>query len=88
MDCDNERYNPVRRVPVVVTGDQGLVYIDVIQSLDGDGNEVSMADAFGGVTGLAGTVGGGGETWMATRTAGLLAQMLALQSMICQIQRE
>jgi hypothetical protein len=52
VDCDDERYNPVRRVPVVVTGDQGLVYIDVIQSLDGDGNEVPMADAFGGGTGM------------------------------------
>ena len=90
VDCDNERYNPVRRVlPVVVTGDQGQqVYIDVIQSLDGDGNEVPMADVFGGGTGIAGTVGGGGVTGMATRTAGLWAQMLALQSITCQIPRE
>jgi hypothetical protein len=85
VDCNDERYNPVRRVPVVVTGDQGLVYIDVIQSLDSGGNEVSMADAFGGDTA---TVGGGGVTGMATRASGLSAQMLALQSMTCQIRRE
>jgi hypothetical protein len=88
VDCNDERYNPVRRVPVVVTGDQGLVYIDVIQALDGDGNEVPMADAFGGATGIAATAGGGGVTGMATRGAGLSAQLLALQSMTCQIRRE
>ena len=88
VDCDDEQYNPVRRVPVVVTGDQGLLYIDVIKSFDGNGNEVPMADAVGGGTGIAATVGGGGVTGMATRASGLSAQILALQSMTCQIWRE
>ena len=87
VDCDDERYNPVRRVPVVVTGDQGLVYIDVIQSFD-DGNEVPIADEVGGGTGIAATVGGGGVPGMAKRASGLSAQILALQSMTCYIRRE
>ena len=44
VDCDDAVYNPIKRVPVVVTGDQGCVHIDVVPALDefdgdvGDGN--------------------------------------------------
>ena len=32
LDCNSAEYNPIRRIPVVVTGDQGCVYIDVVPS--------------------------------------------------------
>ena len=62
----NASYNPIRRVPVVVTGDQGCVYIDVIPCLDN------------GVDDLVGASAGGGRS--TTTTGGLQAQLLALQS--------
>jgi Transcriptional activator of glycolytic enzymes len=67
-------YNPIRRVPVVVTGDQGCVYIDVIPCLDN------------GVDDLVGASAGGGR--LTTTTGGLQAQLLALQSISTQIRRE
>jgi hypothetical protein len=61
------------RVPVVVTGDQGCVYIDVVPSFD---------EADGG-----GEISVGGCTATGT-TGGIQAQLLAIQSLTSQIRRE
>jgi hypothetical protein len=66
-------YNPICRIPVVVTGDQGCVYIDVIPSLDNGDDD------------LGGAAGGGR---MAATTGGIQAQLLAIQSSNAQIRRE
>ena len=63
---------PIRRIPVVVTGDQGCVYIDVVPSFD-------ETDVGGGQI----VVGGARAT-----TGGIQAQLLALQSQSSQIRRE
>ena len=74
VDCNDPGYNPIRRVPVVVTGREGCVYIDVIPAFDGDG------DAAGG--------GGGGQEMRGAAAGGLQAQLLAVQAMTSQIRRE
>jgi hypothetical protein len=66
-------YNPIRCIPVVVTGDQGCVYIDVIPSLDNGDDD------------LGGAAGGGR---MAATTGGIQAQLLAIQSSNAQICRK
>ena len=65
-------YNPIRRVPVVVTGDQGCVYIDLIPCLEEGDDDLGVAAA-------------GGRGASAT---GIQAQLLALQSSNAQIRRE
>jgi Transcriptional activator of glycolytic enzymes len=72
LDCNSTEYNPIRRVPVVVTGDQGCVYIDIVPSFE-------EADVGGGQI----VVGGARAT-----TGGIQAQLLALQSQSSQIRRE
>jgi hypothetical protein len=74
VDCDAPSYNPIRRVPVVVTGDQqGCgVHIDVVPSLNETGGDEDGAAIFGGA---------GGHAAMATTTGGLAAQLLAVQSL-------
>ncbi len=79
VDCDAPSYNPIRRVPVVVTGDQGCVHIDVVPSLDETGGDEEGAAIF---------CGAGGHAAMATTTGGLTAQLLAVQSLAIQIRRE
>ena len=79
VDCDDAHYNPITRVPVVVTGDQGRVYIDVVPALVED-----AAPGNGVGAGNGGGIGGG----LATTTAGLTAQLLAVQSLASQIRRE
>jgi hypothetical protein len=78
VDCDAPSYNPIRRVPVVVTGDQGCVHIDVVPSLDEAGGDEEGAAIFRGA---------GGHAAMATTTGGLTAQLLAVQSLAIQIRR-
>ena len=70
VDCNLSEYNPIRRVPVVVTGDQGCVYIDVVPSFD---------DSDGGMSGGRAATGS---------TGGIQAQLLAIQSLMSQMQRE
>ena len=39
VDCDDVRCKPIKRVPVVVTGNHGTcVYIDIVPTLDENGN--------------------------------------------------
>jgi hypothetical protein len=73
VDCNSTEYNLICRIPVVVTGHQGCVYIDVVPSFD-------AADVGGGQI----VVGGA----RATTGRGIQAQLLALQSQSSQIRRE
>ena len=82
VDCDAPvGYNPIKKVPVVVTGDQqGCVNIDIVPTLDETGNVIEgIGD---------GGAGGRGVGGMASTTAGLAAQLLAVQSLASQIRRE
>jgi hypothetical protein len=79
VDCDVLSYYPIRRVPVVVTGDQGCVHIDVVPSLNEAGGDEEGAAIFRGA---------GGHAAMATITGGLTAQLLAVRSLAIQIWRE
>jgi hypothetical protein len=86
IDCNSPFYNPIQRVPVVITGDEGCVNIDIIPSLDENGNVV---DGMGGVVGIANGGTGGREVGgMASTAGGLAAQLLAVQSLASQIRRE
>ena len=53
VDCNSAEYNPICRVPVIVTGDQGCVYIDVIPSFNeadaGGGGPIVVGGATGGI---------------------------------------
>jgi hypothetical protein len=79
VDCDAPSYNPIRCVPVVMTGDQGSVHIDVVPSLDEAGGDEEGAAIFRGA---------GGHAAMVTTTRGLTAQLLAVQPLAIQIWRE
>jgi hypothetical protein len=68
----DENFNPIRRVPVVVSGDQGSVFIDTIEEFVDDA-----------ITTVAG-VGGGGRP----AAGGIHAQLLAIHSLTTQIRRE
>jgi len=72
IDCNSAEYNPIHRIPVVVTGDQGCVYIDIVPSFD-------EADVVGGPI----VVGGARAA-----TGGIQSQLLAIQSQSSQIRRE
>jgi len=48
VDVNDEHFNPIRRVPVIVSGDQGSVFIDVIEE-------------FGGINDAVAGGGGGGR---------------------------
>ena len=86
IDVGQENYNPIRRVPVVVSEDQGSVFIDAIF-------EEEQVGAAGGVGGGAVVAGGGGVV-VARAGAGargpaeMNAQMIALHSLSTQIRRE
>jgi hypothetical protein len=68
---------------VMITGDEGCVNIDIIPSLDENGNVV---DGMGGILGIAnGGTGGRGVGGMASTAGGLAAQLLAVQSLASQI---
>ncbi len=76
VDYNASDYNPIRRVPVVVTGDQGCVYIDVVPVFDKHQAAVGTVEQSG-----VGILGGGGG-------AGISAQLLSLQAAASQIRRE
>jgi hypothetical protein len=76
VDCNAPDYNPIRRVPVVVTGDQGCVYIDVVPVFDKQQAAVGTVEHGG-----HGILGGDGA-------AGVSAQLLSLQAAASQIRRE
>ncbi len=78
VDVTASDYNPIWKVPVVVTGDQGGVRIDVVHSfnkisVEGDG----IIGALHGYHGI-----------MASTSGGISAQLLAVQSLASQIRRE
>ena len=77
VDCNAPDYNPIQRVPVVVTGDQGCVYIDVVPVFDEQQGAVGTVLEQGG----GAILGGGGG-------AGVSAQLLSLQATASQIRRE
>ena len=89
IDVGQENYNPIHRVPVVVSGDQGSVFIDAIFE-----EEQEQVGAAGGVGGGAVVAGGGGVVVAraeaeARGPAGMNAQMImALHSLSTQIRRE
>jgi hypothetical protein len=72
VDCNAPDYNLIRQVPVVVTGDQGCVYM----VFDKQQAAVGTVEHGG-----AGILGGGGA-------AGVSAQLLSLQAAASQIRRE
>ncbi len=76
VDCNAPDYNPIRRVLVDVTGNQGCVYIDVVPVFDGEQAAVGTVEHGG-----AEILGGGGA-------AGVSAQLLSLQAAASQIRRE
>ena len=87
IDVERENYNPIRRVPVIVSGDQGSVFIDAIF----DEEEDEQAGAGGG--GAAGAAGGGGggvarAAAGARPPSGMNAQIMALHSLATQVRRE
>ena len=71
LDCNSAEYNPICRIPVVVTGNQGCVYIDVVPS---------FAEADVVLGGLQIVVGGARAA-----TGGIQSQLLAIQSQSSQI---
>jgi hypothetical protein len=73
VDCNAIDYNPIQRVPVVVTGDQGCAYIDVVPLFE--------EGAAAGERQGAGIVAGGGA-------GRIQAQLLSLHSLASQIRRE
>ena len=73
VDCNAKDYYPIQRVPVVVTGDQGCVYIDVVP--------LFVEGAIAGERQGAGIVAGGGA-------GGIQAQLLPLHTLASQIRRE
>ena len=88
VDCDDAVYNPIKRVPVVVTGDQGCVHIGVVPALDEFVGDVGDGNGGGGGILDIGAGAGRGVGGLATTTAGLTAQLLAVQSIGNQIRRE
>ena len=83
IDVERENYNPIRRVPVIVSGDQGSVFIDAIFDEDED-------EQVGAVGGRGGVGGGGGVARAAGARppAGMHAQLMALHSLATQVRRE
>jgi hypothetical protein len=77
VDCNAPNYNPIRKAPVIVTGDQGCVYIDVVPSC--------FEAPVGARVEQVGVVTGG---LLTSRTGGIQAQLLALQSGDVQMRRE
>jgi hypothetical protein len=78
VDVTAPDYNPSQKVPVVVTGDQGCVYIDLVPSLDEVGGEGDVIVGAGrGCCGL-----------MASTAGGFSVQLLAVQSLASQIRHE
>jgi hypothetical protein len=79
VDVTASDYNPIWKVPVVVTGDQqGWVKIDVVPSFEeirGEGDGI-----IGAIRGRHGI--------MACTVGGISAQLLALQSIASQLRRE
>ena len=82
VDCNAVGYkNPNKKVPVVVTCDQGCVIIDITPTLDKTGNVIK-----GIGNGGAGERGVGGVALttarLASTTAELAAQLLAVQLLL------
>jgi hypothetical protein len=73
VDVEIENFNPIRRVPVIVSGDQGSVFFDCIEEQQGQGGG-AVAD---------GMVSGGRPP-----TGGLNAQLMAVHSLATQLRRE
>jgi hypothetical protein len=87
VDCDDPRFNPIKKVPVVVTGDQGCVFIDIVPTLVEEA--ASEGAEYGAILGIGGSgAGGRGVGGMATTASGLTAQLMAVQSLASQIRRE
>jgi len=73
QNVDEADFNPVMKVPVIVSGDEGTVFIEVVE-------EVARGEFMRGVSGGAGVATAGG--------AGIREQLLALQSGISQLRRD
>ncbi|KAI2501964.1 hypothetical protein MHU86_12517 [Fragilaria crotonensis] len=75
VDVEGENYNPIHRVPVIVSGDQGSVFIDAIDNVEDDGGGGGGGAVVGGIAG--GRPG-----------AGMNAQLMAVHSLATQVRRE
>jgi hypothetical protein len=73
IDVNAENFNPIRRVPVVISGDEGSVFIDAIFEEEQGGANLRAGAAAGGVV--------GGQ-------AGVNAQLMGLHSLVTQVRRE
>jgi hypothetical protein len=78
VDVEVNNFNPIRRVPVIVSGDQGSVFIDCIEAEDQEGQQVG-----GGGAVVGGVLGPGGRP-----AGGMNAQLMAVHSLATQLRRE
>jgi hypothetical protein len=78
INVEGENYNPICRVPVIVSGDQGSVFIDAIDVVD---EEQEGGGGGGGGAVIRGVAGG-------RPAAGMNAQLMAVHSLATQVRRE
>jgi hypothetical protein len=78
VDCNDARYNPIKRVPVVVTGNHGCFYNDIVPTLDENG---IVKDENGGILGIG--AGGRGVGGMAATTGGLAGSAVVGGTVAC-----
>jgi hypothetical protein len=74
MNVEVNNFNPICRVPVIVMGDQGSVFIDRIEAEDQEGHQVRGGGAI-----VGGVLGPGGRP-----TGGMNAQLMAVHSLATQ----
>jgi hypothetical protein len=73
VDVEIENFNPIRRVPVIVSGDHGSLFIDCIEEQHGQGG---------------GAVVGGMVASGRTPTGGMDAQLMAVHSLTTLLRRK
>ena len=80
VDVEVNNFNPISRVPVIVSKDQGSVFIDCIEAEDHQGEQKIRGGSaiVGGVFGAGGNPAGGGMN----------AQLMAVHSLATQRRRE
>jgi hypothetical protein len=75
VDVERKNFNPIHRVPVIVSGDQGSVFIDAIDIIEDH-------ESGGGGGPVVGGIAGGRPA------AGMNAQLMAVHSSSTQVRRE
>jgi hypothetical protein len=75
VDVERKNFNPIHRVPVIVSGDQGSVFIDTIDIIEDH-------ESGGGGSPVVGGIAGGRPV------VGMNAQLMAVHSLATQVRRE